>query len=62
MSKVILLFGSNIGNKAENITKALSQVSESLGEIIRTSSLYETAAWGNGALRPLKRQIRHIRR
>ena len=47
MSKVILLFGSNIGNKTENITKALSQVSGSLGEIIRTSSLYETAAWGN---------------
>lgn len=47
MAKLFLLFGSNIGNRSENISKALTLVSEALGVIGDTSSFYETAAWGN---------------
>ena len=47
MAKLFLLFGSNIGNRSENISKAIYFVSKDIGEIFNTSSLFETDAWGN---------------
>lgn len=45
MNEAYLLTGGNIGNRAEFLQQAKNQI-ENCGQIIRTSSVYETAAWG----------------
>lgn len=44
--KVYLSLGSNIGNKCNNIYKALDLIAEKTGKIISVSSFYETESWG----------------
>jgi 2-amino-4-hydroxy-6-hydroxymethyldihydropteridine diphosphokinase len=43
---VYLLFGSNLGDRTENIQKAITRVRERIGEPFIVSSLYETEPWG----------------
>lgn len=43
---VYLLLGSNIENRKGNISKALQLLANKIGEVVKLSSLYETAAWG----------------
>ncbi|MBX9734988.1 MAG: 2-amino-4-hydroxy-6-hydroxymethyldihydropteridine diphosphokinase [Chitinophagaceae bacterium] len=47
MSTVYLLTGSNLGDSAAYLAEAASQIEQKLGKIVRRSSLYETAPWGN---------------
>jgi 2-amino-4-hydroxy-6-hydroxymethyldihydropteridine diphosphokinase len=47
MHKTYLLLGSNQGNSKIQLTKATRQIEKQIGGIIRQSSLYSTAAWGN---------------
>jgi 2-amino-4-hydroxy-6-hydroxymethyldihydropteridine diphosphokinase len=42
-----LLIGGNLGNRKENLLQAVSFIIEKCGQVPCTSSLYETAAWGN---------------
>ena len=42
-----LLIGGNLGNRKENLSKAVSLISEQGGALTRSSSIYETEAWGN---------------
>lgn len=46
VSKVILLLGSNIGNKVAYLKLAYNEINLKVGKIINASSLYESAAWG----------------
>ena len=46
MHKVFLGTGGNIGDKQLNFTKVAHLVHNRLGEIIKTSSIYETPPWG----------------
>lgn len=46
MSKAYLLIGGNLGNRKENLSKAIELIKEYCGELTNSSSLYETAAWG----------------
>ena len=39
-------FGSNLGDRADAITRARHAVAQRLGPILQASALYETAAWG----------------
>jgi len=41
-----LLLGSNLGNREKQIADALKLIAERVGEILQTSSIYETEAWG----------------
>jgi len=41
-----LLLGSNLGNKKINLSTARDHISKSVGTILRTSSLYQSEAWG----------------
>ncbi len=43
---VFLLLGSNRGNRIELLTKARQSIAEKAGEIIHSSSLYESEPWG----------------
>lgn len=47
MNTAYLLIGGNVGNRAANLQTALRRIAETCGTITSTSSLYETAAWGN---------------
>lgn len=41
-----LLLGGNLGNREENLEKAIDLLNDEIGEIVSKSSIYETAAWG----------------
>ena len=43
---VYLHTGSNLGNKAENLSKVNDLIAQLIGEIVEKSNLYETEAWG----------------
>ncbi len=47
MNKTYLLLGGNTGERAKNLDKARRHISLLIGNIIRSSACYETAAWGN---------------
>jgi len=46
MNKAYLLSGGNLGNREKNLAIAREKVEQHCGRITRSSSLYETAAWG----------------
>jgi len=46
MSTAHLLIGGNLGNRKENLSKAVSLINEQCGALTRSSSIYETEAWG----------------
>lgn len=43
---VYLGLGSNLGDKRKNIADAIRKIGESVGEVVRQSTLYETSPWG----------------
>ncbi len=45
-NKLTLLIGGNVGDKLFYLQKTVDLLSEKLGDVIKTSSIYETAAWG----------------
>ena len=46
MRTAYLLIGGNLGNRKENLSKAVSLINEQCGSLTRSSSIYETDAWG----------------
>jgi 2-amino-4-hydroxy-6-hydroxymethyldihydropteridine diphosphokinase len=47
MNKAYLLLGSNLEDPKEQLGRAILQIEQKLGAIVKRSSLYKTAAWGN---------------
>lgn len=46
MNTAILLIGGNLGDRTGNLEKAVQLINETAGEVVNTSSLYQTAPWG----------------
>lgn len=46
MKSIYILLGTNLGDRAKNLADARNLVMEQGIEIKKTSSIYETAAWG----------------
>ena len=46
MNRAYLLIGGNLGNRENNFTIARGYIKQYCGPVTRSSSLYETAAWG----------------
>ncbi|MCB0574091.1 MAG: 2-amino-4-hydroxy-6-hydroxymethyldihydropteridine diphosphokinase [Saprospiraceae bacterium] len=44
---VYLGLGSNVGNRAVNLEKAIQLISKNIGKVARKSHVYETEPWGN---------------
>lgn len=44
--KLIILLGSNMGRRRAFLKKAGKQVRKRIGSVVRSSSIYQTAAWG----------------
>lgn len=45
MNTAFLIIGSNTGNRAQYLSEAINKL-QKLGNVIQTSSIYETQAWG----------------
>ena len=41
-----LYLGTNLGDKRKNITEAIKNIGELVGDVVRQSALYETEPWG----------------
>ena len=46
MHKLYLGLGSNMGDRRQNIEKAVALIGERVGQVVRQSSLMETEPWG----------------
>ena len=46
MSTAHLLIGGNLGDRKENLLTAITLIKEQCGSLTRSSSVYETEAWG----------------
>ena len=46
MAVVYLSLGTNLGNKEENLNKAVEKINDKIGKVTSLSSFYETAPWG----------------
>ena len=47
MNKTYLLLGSNIGDSRLQLSGAIKNIEQKIGNIVRQSKLYNTAAWGD---------------
>jgi 2-amino-4-hydroxy-6-hydroxymethyldihydropteridine diphosphokinase len=47
MPELYLLLGGNLGNRTLYLQQARKRIAAQVGPVMRSSSLYETAAWGN---------------
>jgi 2-amino-4-hydroxy-6-hydroxymethyldihydropteridine diphosphokinase len=47
MNKTYLLLGSNLDNPRKKLATAQEYIQRKIGSILRQSSIYQTAAWGN---------------
>ncbi len=47
MPKIYILTGSNVGNSLDLLAQANFKINQQIGAIIRSSSIYKTAPWGN---------------
>ena len=56
MNKAYLLTGGNVGNREKNLARAKTLIGQQAGTVTRTSSLYETAAWGKTDQSPFLNQ------
>jgi 2-amino-4-hydroxy-6-hydroxymethyldihydropteridine diphosphokinase len=46
MNQVFLCIGGNLGNREENLAEALMFIDFNFGDVVRTSAIYESPAWG----------------
>ncbi len=46
MVNVFLLLGSNLGNRELQLKQAITNIEKQIGTITKSSSVYQTAAWG----------------
>jgi 2-amino-4-hydroxy-6-hydroxymethyldihydropteridine diphosphokinase len=60
MNKVYLLIGGNVGDRQGNLEQARREIALCIGEISRTSSVYETAPWGNQAQDSFLNQVLEV--
>lgn len=57
MNKIYILLGTNLGNRLENLANSIQLLNEKVGRVILTSSIYETAPWGNEDQPPFLNQV-----
>jgi len=46
MKVVILGIGTNLGNRGNNLKKAIASIRDHIGTVLESSSVYETEPWG----------------
>jgi 2-amino-4-hydroxy-6-hydroxymethyldihydropteridine diphosphokinase len=58
---IYLLLGSNIGDKKANLLRAKKMIAERIGQVQRSSNIYQTQAWGNTELEDFYNQALEVR-
>ncbi len=61
MNGVYLGIGGNVGNRAYYLDKARAKITGLIGPILRESSIYKTAAWGNTEQQDFYNQVLYVR-
>ena len=56
MKQTVLLLGSNIDNRLELLANAGSMIMEQIGQVVATSSIYESDPWGYDSNNPFLNQ------
>ncbi len=46
MNIAYLLIGGNLGNRSANLQKAIQLIEQNCGQVVQSSAIYETEAWG----------------
>ena len=46
MNIAYLLIGGNLGNRFANLQKAIQLIEQNCGQVVQSSAIYETEAWG----------------
>jgi 2-amino-4-hydroxy-6-hydroxymethyldihydropteridine diphosphokinase len=46
MKDVFLGIGTNLGDRENNLIKAVAGIAENIGTVVKSSSVYETGPWG----------------
>ncbi len=49
MHTLYVLVGGNIGDRRRSLEVAMGWLQKEIGEVTRSSAIYETEAWGNNA-------------
>jgi 2-amino-4-hydroxy-6-hydroxymethyldihydropteridine diphosphokinase len=57
MNKAYLLTGGNTGDRTHNLAQAQQWIEKWAGKVLRSSALYQTAAWGNTEQSPFLNQV-----
>ncbi len=60
MNGIYLIIGGNMGKRAEYLATCKNLIDKEIGRIQQSSSLYETAAWGNTTQAPFLNQVLKI--
>src|SRR5690606_20917126 len=47
MNQTYLITGGNIGDRRAHLEQATAHIEKNIGHILKSSGIYETAAWGN---------------
>src|SRR3982750_598242 len=61
MNEVYLLIGGNMGDRHSYLARAEEEIIRNCGELVKRSSLYETAAWGKEDQAPFLNRALMIR-
>lgn len=47
MAKLVLLLGTNLGDRKSNLQTAVKELNSTIDKVVKQSHIYETAAWGD---------------
>lgn len=61
MNGIILIIGGNLGNREESLRACLNTLQSNQVHIVRSSSVFETASWGNTDNPPFLNQVLEIK-
>lgn len=57
MNDIYLLTGGNMGDRLLNLQQACTKIEKKIGQVVKRSSVYETAAWGFTEQEPFLNQV-----
>lgn len=61
MQDIYLLLGSNLGDRDQHLKDAMVLLADRVGEILKYSSVYETASWGKTDQPEYLNQVIHLK-
>jgi 2-amino-4-hydroxy-6-hydroxymethyldihydropteridine diphosphokinase len=57
MNGIFLIIGGNLGNRIQCLKQGREAIEQQIGRILQSSSIYETAAWGQTDAPPYLNQV-----